>query len=106
MKNSGDSFGLEILRVGAEVEPLRVGLSLIGSVRTAEDPVSELSDLIRTYPAALNALEFLFLLKNEGIPDSDTIALRAKETGILEVIRRRELKDYLAGFFAGSESVF
>lgn len=83
---------------------MNVGLCLLSSLRTAKDPVSDLSELIRTYSAALNALEFMFLLEGGQIPDADAIALRAKETGILDIIRKRDLRDYFAGFFAGIES--
>ena len=83
---------------------MNVGLCLLGSLRTSKDPVSELSELIKAYPAALKALEFMFLLRGEQIPDVDVIALCAKETGITEIICRRDLRDFVAGFFAGAQS--
>jgi hypothetical protein len=106
MKPFSNSFRSDLVRVVAEVAPINVGLCLLGSVRTAKDPVSDLSELIRTYPAALKALEFMFLLKGEQIPDADAIALRAKEKGILSLICKRDLRDYTTGFLAGMKSDF
>ena len=83
-----------------------IGLCLLASVRTAKDPVSELSELVRAYPMALKALELIFFLEDKQIPDVDVIALRAKETSILSLICKRDLRDYVTGFLAGMENDF
>lgn len=93
-----------MLRLRAEVAPVNVGLYLLGSLRSSDDPVRELSELVIEYPEALTALEYIFLLKGLSVPAESDIAMRAREAGIIDLIRKRDLRDYVAGFFEGSVS--